>query len=138
MYDTTLKSFEFSDIVLNSAEETVALNSNLSKLLSYIQDNKSWERIYVLLKIFFPCLCTLRLSDRKKSGMDKVFYYSRMTKMSIIKSSTDLDNKELFPVSISSSQNLWILSDGDTEEEENIDTYGSEIIDSDMLESLSF
>ena len=35
---------------------TMALNSKLSKVVSYIQDNKSWERIYVLLKILFPCI----------------------------------------------------------------------------------
>ena len=38
---------------VSSAEfNTMALNSKISKLVSYIQDNKSWGRIYVLLKIF--------------------------------------------------------------------------------------
>ena len=32
---------------------TMTLNSKLSKVVSYIQDKKAWERIYVLLKIFF-------------------------------------------------------------------------------------
>ena len=92
---------------VSSAEfRTMTLNSKLSKVVSYIQDKKAWDRIYVLLKIIFPCLRTLRLADSKKSGMDKVFYYSRMTKISIIKSSTDLDNKELFPISVSSSQKV--------------------------------
>ena len=92
-----------------SAElNTMSLNSKISKVVSYIQDNKDWERICVLLKILFPFLRTLRLSDSNKSGMDKVFYYYRMTKISIIKSSTDIDNKELFPVSSSSSQKVWI------------------------------
>ena len=61
-----------------------------------------------------------------------------MTKISIIKSSSDLDNKELFPVSGSSSQNVRISSDSDTEEEENINTDEPDSIDSDMLESPSF
>ena len=61
-----------------------------------------------------------------------------MKKISIIKSSTDIDNKELFPVSGSSSQNVWISSDSDTEEEEIIDTDDPESSDLDMLESLSF
>ena len=92
---------------VSSAEfGTMALNSKLSKLVSYIQDNKSWERIYVLLKINFPCLRTLILADSNKSGMDKVLYYSRMTMISIIKSSNDLGNKELFPISNSSSQTI--------------------------------
>ena len=38
-----------------SAEfNTMALNSKLSKVVSYIQDNKAWDRIYVLLKILPP------------------------------------------------------------------------------------
>ena len=72
--------------------------------------------IYVILKIIFPCLRTLRLADNNKAGMYKVFYYSRMTKISIIKSSTDLDNKEIFPISGSSSQKVWKSSDSDTED----------------------
>ena len=61
-----------------------------------------------------------------------------MTNISIIKSSTDIDNKELLLVSSSSSQKVWISSDSDTKEEDSIDTDGPEISDSDMLESLSF
>ena len=70
--------------------------------------------------------------------MDKVLYYSRMTKVSIIKPSTDIYNKELFPISRSSSQKIWKSSDSDTEnEEENIDTDDPDTSDSDLLESLS-
>ena len=72
---------------------TMSLNSKLYEVVSYIQDKKAWERIYVLLKILFPCLRTLRLADSNKAGMDKLFYYSIMTNISIIKSSTYLDNK---------------------------------------------
>ena len=61
-----------------------------------------------------------------------------MKKIPIIKSSTDLDNKELFTISGSSSQKVWKSSDIDTEdEEENIDTDDPDTSDSDMLESLS-
>ena len=61
-----------------------------------------------------------------------------MTKISIIESSNDLDNKELFPISSSSSQTIWKSSDSDTEDEEdNIDTNDPDTSDSDMLESLS-
>ena len=66
--------------------------------------------------------------------MDKVFYYSRMTKLSIIKSSTDIDNKELFPVYGSSHQKVWNLSDSDTEDrEDNIDTDDPDSSESDTL-----
>ena len=91
----------------------------------------------MLLKILFTCLQVIRISDGNKSVMDKVFYCAKITKLSIIKSSSDLDNKELFPVSSSSSFKVWISSDSDTKEEENIGTDDLEIIDSDMLESLS-
>ena len=61
-----------------------------------------------------------------------------MTKISIIKSSTDLESKELFPISSSSSQKIWKSSVSDTEdEEENIDTDDPDTSDSDLLESLS-
>ena len=73
---TTVSSAEFN---------TMALNSKLSKVVSYIQDKKAWERIYVLLKILFPCIFVLRLADINKEEMDKVLYYYRMTKISIIK-----------------------------------------------------
>ena len=84
----------------SSAEfNTTELNSKISKVVSYIQDKKAWERIYILLKILFPCLRILCLADSNKSVMDKVQYYYIMTKISIIKSSSDMDKKELFPVS---------------------------------------
>ena len=60
-----------------------------------------------------------------------------MAKITIIKSSSDLDNKELLPVSGSSSRKVWISSDIDTEEEENIGTDDPESIYSDKLEILS-
>ena len=83
----------------SSEFNTMILNSKLSNEVPYIQYKKYWERVYVLLKILFPFLRTLRLADNNKSGTDKLLYYSITTKMSIIKSSTDLENKELFPVS---------------------------------------
>ena len=37
-----------------SAEfNTMALKSKLSKVVSYVQDKKAWERIYFILKIIF-------------------------------------------------------------------------------------
>ena len=46
--------------------------------------------------------------------------------------------KDLFPLSGSSSQNVWISSYNEIEDKENIDTDDPDIIDSDMLEILSF
>ena len=93
--------------------------------------------IYVPLKILFPCLRVLCLADSNKLGIDKVFYYARMTKISIIKSSSDLDNKELLLVSSLSSFKVCISSDSDTWEEYNIDNDDPEIIYSDMLKILT-
>ena len=39
--------------VSSSEFNTMALNSKLSKSVSYIQDIKSWDSIYVLSKYFF-------------------------------------------------------------------------------------
>ena len=72
---------------------TISLNSNFSRVVSYIQDNKYWERIYVLLKLLYPCLRIIFLVNSKKSVMDKVFYYPRMTNIYIIKSSSDIYNE---------------------------------------------
>ena len=80
-------------------------------------------------------LQVLRLTDINKSGMYKVFNYSRIKKISIIKSSSDLDNEELLPVSSSSYFKIWSSSDSDTEEEENIHTDDPDSIDSYMLKS---
>ena len=53
-----------------SAEfNTMSLNSKLSKVVSYIKDNKAWERIYVILKILSPCLRLLCLGDSNKIVM---------------------------------------------------------------------
>ena len=57
-------------------------------------------------------------------------------RLSIIKSSYDLDNKEIFLVSSSSSLKVWISSDSDTEEEESISTDDPDSSDSDILEIL--
>ena len=56
-----------------------------------------------------------------------------MTKISTIKSSTDINKKKLFPIFISSYQKVWKSSDSDTEDvEENIDTDDTDTSDSDM------
>ena len=70
--------------------------------------------------------------------MDKVYYYSRMKKISITKPSSDIDNKELLPVSLSSSLKVWSLSQGENEEGYNVDIDDTKSKDSDILEILSY
>ena len=60
-----------------------------------------------------------------------------MTKIYIIKSSSYIDNKALFPLSSSSYFKAWTSSDNETEEEDNIDTGNPESTILNMLESLS-
>ena len=60
-----------------------------------------------------------------------------MTKIPIIKSPSDLDNKELFPISSLSSFKVCISSYSDTKEENIIGTDDPESIYSYMLEILS-
>ena len=88
-------------------------------------------------KYFSLVFIPFDVQTAKKAGMEKVLYYSRMTKIFIIKSLSDLYNKEISPVSSSSSFKVWISSDSETEEEESIDHDDPESIDEDMLEILS-
>ena len=90
------------DTVSCAQLNSVVLNSKLPKVVSYIQYNKYWESIYVILKIILSCIWLLCLDDDSKSGMDKVYYYSKMTNIPTFKSSTNINNKELLPVSGSS------------------------------------
>ena len=64
----------------------MSLNSKLSKVVLYIQDDKSREGIYVIFKLIFPRILVLCIEDSNKSGMEKVLYYYRMTRISITKS----------------------------------------------------
>ena len=56
-----------------------------------------------------------------------------MTKISKIKSSSDLDKKELFPVCLSLSLKVWSSLDSDNKDEDNIDTGDPDISYSDFL-----
>ena len=68
-----------------------------TKAVKYIHDDKSWERCYVLLKIIFPCLRVLCLEDSNLAGMDKVYYYSRMTKQCAEKKNQILIIRGFYP-----------------------------------------
>ena len=77
---------------ISSAELlSIPTTTNFTKAVKYIHDKKSLERCYVLLRILFPFLRVLRLADSNLVGMDKVYYYSRMTKQCIEKTKSDLD-----------------------------------------------
>ena len=73
------------------------------------------------------------MEDSKKSGMEKVYHYSRMTNISKLKSLSDHDNKELFPISGSSFKKVCSSSYSENEEEETINIDDPESSNSDML-----
>ena len=84
--------------IISSAEFISIITSNkFTKAVRQIHDNNSWERCYVILKIIFPCIRVIRLADSNITGMDKVYYYSRMTKRCIEKKISDIDYQRLFP-----------------------------------------
>ena len=60
------------DTVSSAEFNSIALNSKHSKVVSYIQGNKAWERIYIISKLLFPCRWVLHLADSYKSGVYKV------------------------------------------------------------------
>ena len=77
----------FSSAQFNS----MVLNSNISKVVSYIQYNKLWERIYVIFKLLPAFISALHTDDSNNTGMEKDYYYSITTKISILKSSSNLE-----------------------------------------------
>ena len=54
---------------------SIPTNKKFTKSVKGINDNKSWKRCYVLIKIIFTCLRVIRLTDSNLSGMDKIYYY---------------------------------------------------------------
>ena len=66
---------------ISSAEFiSIPTNKKFTKAARYIHDNKSWGIFYLLLKILFLCIRVLRFTDSNLAGMDKVYYYSIITK----------------------------------------------------------
>ena len=83
-----------------------------------INDDKSWERCYVLLKILFPCLRVLRLEDSNLSGMENKLLFENDKTVHREKKS-DLDYQRVLP-DISSPANISNISDDESDEEESI------------------
>ena len=77
------------------------------------------------------------LVHMNKTGMYKVSYYYRTTKSSIQKSCSDVDNKDILPVS-TSYWSIWNISYSGYKEKEKLDIFNSDLTDSNMSESLSY
>ena len=82
----------------------------ITKAVRYINDNKSWESCYVILNIIFTCLSVHSLEYSNHAGMDKVYYFLRMTKQCIEKTIFDIYYKKLFP-DINLTVIIWNMSD---------------------------
>ena len=118
-----LRMWKFIQATISSVEFlSIPTTTKFTKSVKYIHDDKSWERCYLLLNIIFPCLRVPRLEDSNLAGMDKVYYYSRMTKQCIEKKKSDLDHHRVF-TKVSSFANIWNKSDDKSDEEEPISNY---------------
>ena len=104
-YINVIKSTYFHCLFCRIQHYVPQLKTVLSSIIH--QDNKSWEKIYIISNFIFPDLCVPRLVDSNKARIDKAFYYYIITKISIIKSLFVIFNKDLSLVSISSSQKVW-------------------------------
>ena len=49
--------------ILSAEFISIFTNIKFTTTVRYINDNKSWERCYVIHKILFPCIRVLRLAD---------------------------------------------------------------------------
>ena len=50
---------------------SIPTNTKFNKAVKYINDDKSWERCYVLLNVLFPYLRVLHLEDSNNLRMEK-------------------------------------------------------------------
>ena len=88
----------------------ICTHKYFSKAVRYIHDNRSWEKCYILIIVIFPCLRVLRLADSNISGMEKVYYYLKMTKQCIEKLIYDIEYQKLFS-DVFPPANIWSKSD---------------------------
>ena len=70
--------------------------TKFTKAVNYIHDDKIWERCCALIKILCPCIRFLHQADSNLVGIDKLYYYSRMTKQCIEKTKLDLNYHRVF------------------------------------------
>ena len=64
------------------------LKSQIEKIL---RCDQFWDTCFSLVVILFPCIKTLRLSDSNKPGMDKIFYFTRITTLRLNKLAHKID-----------------------------------------------
>ncbi len=96
------------------------LNDSVRAAVQDISNDKFWTCIYLLLSAVFPALRLLRYCDKSKPAMDKIFFLSNRTTLSLNKLEEFLNGRHLFG-SLRSDSNLNqegnnVLGDGGDEE----------------------
>ena len=62
------------------------------------------------MNLLFPCLRVIRLADSNLERSNKVYYYYRITKLYIQKYCSDFEDKDILPLS-NSSTDIWNISE---------------------------
>jgi len=99
-----------------------------------IKSEKFWCQLVSILKVVVPALRVLRLADSKLPGMDKLFYYVRLTDKILEERANELSSDDFdLDDDIESLTVLDNNDDGDTEDgvTENEPTSDDDSVDSD-------
>jgi hypothetical protein len=87
------------------------LNNCVRAAVHDIKDDKFWKCMYVLLSALFPALRLLHYCNKSKPAMDKIFFLSHRTTLTLEKLEEFLNNRNLFG-SLGSDSNLQLDSRG--------------------------
>jgi hypothetical protein len=72
------------------------LNNSVRAAVHDIKVDKFWKCIYLLVSAVFPTLRLLRYCNKSKPVMDKMFFLSHRTTLSLEKLEVFLNNRNLF------------------------------------------
>ena len=104
----------------------------LNAVSELLLDPEFWNSLQISLRALFPPLRVLRLADKFLAGMDKLFYYVRMTDKALQKSADNLDLMTYFTGQETDEEED---SDGDSDESNaSNDIDFEDFIDSDIEE----
>ena len=106
----TVNSVEWEDLTKNTVQVRAAED---------IENNSFWKQIYILLRSLFPALLLLRHADSNCPGMDKLYYLTHRTTITLYKSEDSLDDEDLFPsyVEEDNGENAYHCEDDDEDKE---------------------
>lgn len=79
-----------------AAFESVAKNARVVLAVEDIENEVFWKSIFCLLRSVFPALKALRYCDSNVPSMDKIYYLVKRADGALEKSSSMLNDEELF------------------------------------------